>query len=160
MQVEEYKDQIFDLLNNGAHMYFCGLKGMMPARLPPQPPVAPSLFSAFDSFGFGFRLGRRLTDPSTLQGILEMLENVCKEKGLNYEEFIEGLKHKGQWCALLPAPLCFLLQTRIFPPPPLPRPLPSFTPLLPSVVPHPCWHLPRPDPARKKLALCQLCAYV
>jgi ferredoxin--NADP+ reductase len=59
-KVEEYKDQIFDLLSNGAHMYFCGLKGMMP-------------------------------------GILEMLENVCKEKNLNFEEFIEGLKHKGQW---------------------------------------------------------------
>lgn len=59
-QVEEYKDQVFDLLNNGAHMYFCGLKGMMP-------------------------------------GILEMLENVCKEKGIAYEEWIEKLKHGGQW---------------------------------------------------------------
>mmetsp|Transcript_10138 Transcript_10138/g.11869 ORF Transcript_10138/g.11869 Transcript_10138/m.11869 type:complete len:368 (-) Transcript_10138:221-1324(-) len=29
-KVEEYKDQIFDLLDNGAVMYFCGLKGMMP----------------------------------------------------------------------------------------------------------------------------------
>ena len=29
-KVEEYKDQVFDLMNNGAHMYFCGLKGMMP----------------------------------------------------------------------------------------------------------------------------------
>jgi sulfite reductase alpha subunit-like flavoprotein len=28
--VEEYADEIFDLLDNGAHMYFCGLKGMMP----------------------------------------------------------------------------------------------------------------------------------
>lgn len=63
-QVEEYKDQVFDLLNNGAHMYFCGLKGMMP-------------------------------------GILEMLEGVCKEKGLNYEEWIEKLKHTGQWCGRL-----------------------------------------------------------
>ncbi len=59
-KVEEYKDQVFDLMNNGAHMYFCGLKGMMP-------------------------------------GILEMLEGVCKEKGINYEEWIENLKHKGQW---------------------------------------------------------------
>ena len=59
-KVEEYKDQVFDLLNNGAHMYFCGLKGMMP-------------------------------------GILEMLENVAKEKGLNFEEWLENLKHKGQW---------------------------------------------------------------
>eukprot|EP00238_Polyblepharides_amylifera_P015857 CAMPEP_0196581722 /NCGR_PEP_ID=MMETSP1081-20130531/35197_1 /TAXON_ID=36882 /ORGANISM="Pyramimonas amylifera, Strain CCMP720" /LENGTH=350 /DNA_ID=CAMNT_0041902055 /DNA_START=117 /DNA_END=1169 /DNA_ORIENTATION=+ len=29
-KVEEYKDQVFDLLDNGAHIYFCGLKGMMP----------------------------------------------------------------------------------------------------------------------------------
>jgi ferredoxin--NADP+ reductase len=28
--VEEYSDEVFDLLNNGGHMYFCGLKGMMP----------------------------------------------------------------------------------------------------------------------------------
>lgn len=60
LQVEEYADEIFDLLNNGAHMYFCGLKGMMP-------------------------------------GILDMLERVSKEKGINFEEFVEGLKHKNQW---------------------------------------------------------------
>jgi ferredoxin--NADP+ reductase len=59
-KVEEYADEIFDLLNNGAHMYFCGLKGMMP-------------------------------------GILDMLERVSKEKGINFEEFVEGLKHKNQW---------------------------------------------------------------
>jgi len=29
-KVEEYSDEIFDLLANGAHIYFCGLKGMMP----------------------------------------------------------------------------------------------------------------------------------
>jgi len=28
--IEEYADEIFDLLDNGAHIYFCGLKGMMP----------------------------------------------------------------------------------------------------------------------------------
>jgi len=59
-KVEEYKDQVFGLLDEGAHMYFCGLKGMMP-------------------------------------GILEMLEGVCKEKGVDYEEWLEGLKSKGQW---------------------------------------------------------------
>ena len=32
-KVEEYKDQIFQLLDGGAHMYFCGLKGMMPGIL-------------------------------------------------------------------------------------------------------------------------------
>jgi len=29
-KVEEYSDEIFTKLENGAHMYFCGLKGMMP----------------------------------------------------------------------------------------------------------------------------------
>ena len=59
-KVEEYADDIFARLDNGAHMYFCGLKGMMP-------------------------------------GILDMLKGVCEDKGLDYEEFIKGLKEKGQW---------------------------------------------------------------
>ena len=29
-KVEEYADEIFNKLEGGAHMYFCGLKGMMP----------------------------------------------------------------------------------------------------------------------------------
>merc|ERR1711976_903570 len=29
-KMEEYADEIFDLLQNGARIYFCGLKGMMP----------------------------------------------------------------------------------------------------------------------------------
>lgn len=29
-KIEEYSDEVFDLLNSGGHMYFCGLKGMMP----------------------------------------------------------------------------------------------------------------------------------
>jgi ferredoxin--NADP+ reductase len=29
-KVEEYSDEIFSKLDAGAHMYFCGLKGMMP----------------------------------------------------------------------------------------------------------------------------------
>jgi ferredoxin--NADP+ reductase len=32
-KVEEYSDDIFNRLDNGAHMYFCGLKGMMPGVL-------------------------------------------------------------------------------------------------------------------------------
>jgi ferredoxin--NADP+ reductase len=59
-KVEEYADEIFDKLSNGAHIYFCGLKGMMP-------------------------------------GIQDMLADVCKTKGLDYEEFIKGLKEKKQW---------------------------------------------------------------
>ena len=39
-KVEEYADEIFERLQNGAVMYFCGLKGMMfvlrcPFVLPP-----------------------------------------------------------------------------------------------------------------------------
>lgn len=29
-KMEEYSDEVFKLLDNGAHIYFCGLKGMMP----------------------------------------------------------------------------------------------------------------------------------
>lgn len=29
-KVEEYSDEIFDRFSKGAHIYFCGLKGMMP----------------------------------------------------------------------------------------------------------------------------------
>merc|ERR1712006_71311 len=29
-KVEEYADEVFTKLDNGAHIYFCGLKGMMP----------------------------------------------------------------------------------------------------------------------------------
>lgn len=32
-KVEEYGDEVFDKLKNGAHIYFCGLKGMMPGIL-------------------------------------------------------------------------------------------------------------------------------
>ena len=59
-KVGEYADEVFTRMDNGGHMYFCGLKGMMP-------------------------------------GILDMLKGVCEKKGLNYEEFIGGLKEKGQW---------------------------------------------------------------
>jgi ferredoxin--NADP+ reductase len=33
-KVEEYADEVFDLLDKGAYIYFCGLKGMMPGAYP------------------------------------------------------------------------------------------------------------------------------
>jgi len=57
---ESYADEIFTQLDNGAHLYFCGLKGMMP-------------------------------------GIQDMLEAVCKSKGIDYSEWLEALRHKNQW---------------------------------------------------------------
>jgi len=59
-KMEEYADEIFGLLDQGGHIYFCGLKGMMP-------------------------------------GIQEMLERVAKSKSINYEEWLERLKHNNQW---------------------------------------------------------------
>jgi ferredoxin--NADP+ reductase len=32
-KVEEYSDEVFEKLDKGAHIYFCGLKGMMPGLL-------------------------------------------------------------------------------------------------------------------------------
>ena len=59
-KVEEYSEEIFTRMDNGAHMYFCGLKGMMP-------------------------------------GIQDMLKEVCRKKGLTYDDFVADLKKKGQW---------------------------------------------------------------
>jgi len=59
-KVEEYSDEIFNKLDSGAHIYFCGLKGMMP-------------------------------------GIQDMLKGVCKEKGIDYDEWLKGLKKNKQW---------------------------------------------------------------
>jgi len=59
-KVEEYSNEIFSRLDNGAHIYFCGLKGMMP-------------------------------------GIQDMLKSVAEKKGLNYDEWLKGLKDKKQW---------------------------------------------------------------
>ena len=59
-KVEEYADEVFQKLDNGAHIYFCGLKGMMP-------------------------------------GIQDMLKSVCDGKGINFDEWLKGLKAKKQW---------------------------------------------------------------
>lgn len=32
-KVEEYADELFSRMEKGAHIYFCGLKGMMPGIL-------------------------------------------------------------------------------------------------------------------------------
>jgi ferredoxin--NADP+ reductase len=59
-KMAESADQVFTALDNGAHIYFCGLKGMMP-------------------------------------GIQDMLEGVCKAKGINYDEWLKGLRENNQW---------------------------------------------------------------
>jgi sulfite reductase alpha subunit-like flavoprotein len=32
-----------------------------------------------------------------MPGILDMLEKVCAEKGLKFEDWLEKLKHEGRW---------------------------------------------------------------
>jgi len=60
-KMEEYSKEIFDLLkNDGAHIYFCGLKGMMP-------------------------------------GITDMLQRVARQQGLNFDNWLKGLKEAGTW---------------------------------------------------------------
>merc|ERR1711920_561459 len=59
-KVAEYADEIFEKLSNGAHIYFCGLKGMMP-------------------------------------GIQSMLEGVAEKKGIDYDDWLKGLKKTKQW---------------------------------------------------------------
>ena len=59
-KVEEYADEVFSKLENGAHIYFCGLKGMMP-------------------------------------GIQDMLKGVAESKGIDYDEWLKGLKKSKQW---------------------------------------------------------------
>ena len=44
-KVEEYADEIFERLENGAVMYFCGLKGMMPGIQDARRRVRPRLTS-------------------------------------------------------------------------------------------------------------------
>lgn len=53
-------DLLFEKLNRGAHIYFCGLKGMMP-------------------------------------GILEALERVAFERGVDWNLKLKELKANGQW---------------------------------------------------------------
>lgn len=49
-QVEEYGDEVFDKLSKGAHIYFCGLKGMMPGILNMLQSVAESKKLNWESF--------------------------------------------------------------------------------------------------------------
>jgi len=49
-KVEEYADDIFTRLDNGAHIYFCGLKGMMPGIQQMLEKVAASKGIDYDEF--------------------------------------------------------------------------------------------------------------
>jgi len=58
--IADQADEIFHRLNNGAVMYFCGLKGMMPP-------------------------------------ILDTLERVSTERGIDWKQMLQRLKANHQW---------------------------------------------------------------
>mmetsp|Transcript_28283 Transcript_28283/g.39326 ORF Transcript_28283/g.39326 Transcript_28283/m.39326 type:complete len:381 (+) Transcript_28283:97-1239(+) len=59
-KIEEYGKEVFELMTLGGHIYFCGLKGMMP-------------------------------------GVLEAMQNVAKDQGLDWDTTLQGWKKNGQW---------------------------------------------------------------
>lgn len=54
-KVEEYSDEIFNKLENGAHIYFCGLKGMMPGIQDMLKGVCESKGIDYDTFTKGLK---------------------------------------------------------------------------------------------------------
>jgi len=54
-KVEEYSDEIFDRLTKGAHIYFCGLKGMMPGIQDMLKKVAAAKGLDYDEFTKGLK---------------------------------------------------------------------------------------------------------
>jgi ferredoxin--NADP+ reductase len=58
--LKEKAGKLWEKLDNGAQIYFCGLKGMLP-------------------------------------GILETLEKVAQERGVDWDSKLKELKANGQW---------------------------------------------------------------
>ena len=75
--MKEYATELFDLLANGAHIYFCGLKGMMP--------------------GMRRRYHFAQKSENCCEGIDGMLREVATSQGLDYDEWLKGLKERGTW---------------------------------------------------------------
>ena len=102
--MEEYADEIFERLENGAVMYFCGLKGMMPGAISasrcvevPSRHRRDSCPSSDEVGGFFFDFEAVRTASSDRAGIQDMLKEVCRKKGKTYDDFVADLKKKGQW---------------------------------------------------------------
>ena len=116
-KVEEYSDIVFDLLDKGAHIYFVSA-----LERPSCPPSLPLFSASFRACVCRSRLCARRRPPfltaaplppspsyhhhprhtqcglkGMMPGIQQMLERVATEKGINFEEYIEKLKHGNQW---------------------------------------------------------------
>ena len=58
-KVEEYSDEVFNKLEGGAHLYFCGLKGMMPGILDMLAGVCESKGIDFNEWRKGLKKGKQ-----------------------------------------------------------------------------------------------------
>jgi hypothetical protein len=95
------------LQDNGAHIFFCGLKGMMPGiqemlERVSKVPCFPALL-----WGYGVvingdkRWDDRQLHPCTVllcaRQVFTKLACFLQEKGMDWEGFFERLKKNGQW---------------------------------------------------------------
>ena len=58
-KVKEYSDEVFNKVEGGAHMYFCGVKGTMPGILDMLAGVCESKGIAFDDWLKGLEKGKQ-----------------------------------------------------------------------------------------------------
>ncbi len=80
-KLEEYAEELYDRMEKGAHMYFCGLKGTY---------IVLYKYSFMLDIDCFWCVGM-------MPGILEMLQVVAKKKGLVWADVLKGWKGQGQW---------------------------------------------------------------
>ena len=95
----EHAEELFERLDKGAHIYFCGLKGMMPGIL--------ATLQAWDTYGFTVHMpcayhvahAMHVYVPCTHypHTMRLPLQAVAEAKGLSWETQLETLKKNGQW---------------------------------------------------------------
>jgi ferredoxin--NADP+ reductase len=74
-KVEEYSDEVFQKLDNGAHIYFCGLKGMMPGIQDMLRTVCESKGLDFDVWLKGLKSKKQWHVEVSLNSIIEATMN-------------------------------------------------------------------------------------
>ena len=79
------------------HIYFCGLKGMMPGAKPLLPGAPYYFVVSWSPNDHSSDRQGSTTNLLSSAGIQEMLERVAKEKGLDWDEFFGKLKKNEQW---------------------------------------------------------------
>jgi ferredoxin--NADP+ reductase len=84
-RMAEHAAELFERLDRGAHIYFCGLKGMMPGILSTLQACACACACVCTA----------MRTPCTAMHI--PLQEVAEAKGISWETQLETLKKNGQW---------------------------------------------------------------